>query len=87
MDRQSTCHAAPSDDLRPVVDAALSHEANGSYGAASLGPTDAVKARDGSPVKTWVFNMLPPAMIAVVVLFWAFGPGSRIPGRSSWPAR
>jgi sterol desaturase/sphingolipid hydroxylase (fatty acid hydroxylase superfamily) len=78
MDRQSTCHAAPSDDLRPVVDAALSHEANGSYGAASLGPTDAVKARDGSPVKTWVFNMLPPAMIAVVVLFWAFGPESWI---------
>lgn len=29
-----------------------------------------------SSLKTRVFNLLPPAMIAVVLLFWSFGPAS-----------
>lgn len=67
-------------DQQQVYSAALSGDAP----SISDGSNIADRAGDlgGSTIKDAVFNLVPPATIALVMLFWAFGPADWI--KSPW---
>jgi len=55
-------------------DAAAKHAPSSAYVSASA----AESAQPRTGLKTTLFNFIPPAMIAAVILFWAYGPQSWI---------
>jgi sterol desaturase/sphingolipid hydroxylase (fatty acid hydroxylase superfamily) len=82
MDQNPTCNAAVSSDAQPVVDSASAGPSpDWSYGPAATAKTDSA-ATHGNAIKIALINLIPPAMIVVVVLFWAFGPKAWI--KNDW---
>ncbi|SFG36103.1 Sterol desaturase/sphingolipid hydroxylase, fatty acid hydroxylase superfamily [Novosphingobium sp. CF614] len=79
MDEQPACNAAPSGDMQSIVGGGHSSgnpdlsysppNARNAYGAGD---------GDGNALKKTLVNLVPPATVAVIVLFWAFGPRSWI---------
>lgn len=77
MDHQVAYNAPLSDDLQS---ASGGLHANGDTGSAYA--THDVVHRDESAMTTMAFNLLPPATVAVIVMFWAFGPAEWV--KSPW---
>lgn len=69
-------------DHQPAYDAALSSDARSIavdsrfHSVSDASPSNYVTVPAEHPLKTLAFNLLPPATIAVIIAFWAFGPKS-----------
>jgi sterol desaturase/sphingolipid hydroxylase (fatty acid hydroxylase superfamily) len=72
MDQQSACDAASSDDMQ----SGLRHDPVGVYAL------DRAAEQEGSSIKKTLINLIPPATIVVVVLFWMLGPQAWI--KNDW---
>lgn len=83
MDQQLASNAALSGDLQSIIGDARS-SGNPDPSSPPPGKYDAVGAsgqvRNG--LKDKLFNLVPPATIAVVILFWAFAPAPLL--KHSW---
>ncbi len=68
MDQRPACHAATSSEMQSVTGGAYA------TGVASAPYGDA--DHDENALVKLAFDLLPPATVAVVVMFWAFGPAA-----------
>lgn len=75
MDQQPACNAALSDAVQSTAGGARS---SGNPGHPRLNSIGGASNGDGSAMKKSVFNLLPPATVAAILMFWAFGPASWI---------
>lgn len=82
MDQNPTCNAAVSSDAQPVVDSVYAGpNPHWRFGPVVTAKTDDA-ATHGNAIKIALINLIPPAMIVVVVLFWALGPKAWI--KNDW---
>jgi sterol desaturase/sphingolipid hydroxylase (fatty acid hydroxylase superfamily) len=76
MDQRLAGSAVISDNVQSAIgDAHFSAASNPSYDAPGAEGTG---GKDASAIKRTLVNLIPPAMVAFVVLFWMFGPRSWI---------
>lgn len=73
MDHRPAYDAALSSDARLIADDGRFHSV---ASTSSSFNGEGVAARTEHPLTTRAFNLLPPATIALIVAFWAFGPQS-----------
>ncbi len=78
MDQQRACNADPPVDMTSTAEARSnpSHQASDAYASA------ASRDRTAGGIKKALVDLLPPAMIVAVVLFWMFGPQAWI--KNDW---
>lgn len=79
MDGQSAGNATLSGDVNALPGSGQSDENPGlPYTPSDTGKASSAAEHSSNALKTTVFNLLPPATIAVILLFWAFGPAALI---------
>ena len=77
MDQRPVCNAALSGNVRSIAGGAVTDGNPGlKYDATDMRAADSAEGQDGNATKNRLFDLLPPATVAVVILFWAFGPAS-----------
>jgi len=72
MDQQPACNAALPGDGQSIPGGPLSDASPAHSHALSAG------AANGTGLGAWALNLLPPATVTLIILFWAFGPQSWI---------
>jgi sterol desaturase/sphingolipid hydroxylase (fatty acid hydroxylase superfamily) len=78
MDQQPASNAAFSGDLQSTIGGAqFNSNSDQSHASSGIGASDEATDRDGA-MKRLAVNLIPPAAIVAVVLFWAIGPDSWI---------
>ncbi|MCT2399549.1 sterol desaturase family protein [Novosphingobium mangrovi (ex Huang et al. 2023)] len=75
MDEQPVSSAAHSNEMQSVSgDGLSSGNPELETGLSATRNTESAAGKDGKSVKNTLVNLLPPATVAGVILFWAFGP-------------